>query len=68
MLGLGIIFSHDIQRFISNDRPMESFQAIKIDKYCKHLLNFPTVTLRASIPLADAAFVLTRVIVSRSVT
>jgi hypothetical protein len=41
VLGLGICFPmlfSDTYRLI---RPLESFRAIKIDKKCKHLLNFP---------------------------
>jgi hypothetical protein len=48
MLGLGITFStifNDTYRMII---PMESIQAMKTNKKCKHLLNFPTVTLLAS--------------------
>jgi hypothetical protein len=44
-LGLGIFFPvifNDMYRMI---RPMVSFQAMKIDKKCKHLLNFPAVIL-----------------------
>jgi hypothetical protein len=29
------------------NRPIISFRAINIDQKCKHLLHFPTVTLRA---------------------
>jgi hypothetical protein len=48
MLGLGLkFFPHDIQRYVSNDRPMIRFRAIKIDNKCKHLSNFPAVILRA---------------------
>jgi hypothetical protein len=40
MLGLGIIFSYDIQRYVSNDQVCDSIWAIKIDKKCKYLLSF----------------------------
>jgi hypothetical protein len=38
-----MIFNDTYQKI----RPMESFRTIKIDIKCKHLSNFPAVTLRA---------------------
>jgi hypothetical protein len=37
-----MIFSHTYRMIL----PMTSFRAIKIDRKCKHLSNFPAVTLR----------------------
>jgi hypothetical protein len=42
-----IIFLYDIQRYVSNDQAYYKLSDNKIDKKCKHLLNFPAVTLRA---------------------
>jgi hypothetical protein len=43
LLGLGIIFSYDIQQYISNDQAYGKLLGNKD----WHLLNFPTVTLQA---------------------
>jgi hypothetical protein len=50
-LGKDVRFRDNIFSMIFNDmyrmiRPMISFRASKFDKKCKHLSNFPTVTLR----------------------
>jgi hypothetical protein len=40
-------FSHDIQRYVSNDQAYENPSGRKIDTKCKHLTNSSTVTLQA---------------------
>jgi hypothetical protein len=45
MLGLGKVFSYDIQRYVSNDQVYGKLSGSK--DWQKHLSNFPTVTLRS---------------------
>jgi hypothetical protein len=52
MLGLGITFSYDIQRYVSNDQTHGKLSGIKM-----HLSNFPAVTLLVTYVYIDCAVV-----------
>jgi hypothetical protein len=54
MLDLGIIFLVIVNDTYHMMRHVESFRATKIDKKCKNLSNFPTVTLRALLVISYA--------------
>jgi hypothetical protein len=56
LLGLGIIFSYDIQRYVSNGHAYDKLSEIEIYKKCKDMSNFPAVTLRAQKPCTAPTF------------